>query len=58
MKDNEIALIVNQLRDIAVTFHNTQQLRERIAHVIVPLLKDVVNTKQTVINSLYPVGDD
>ena len=38
LKDNQIAEVVNTLRDIAVEFHSTQQLRERIAHVIVPLL--------------------
>jgi hypothetical protein len=27
------------LRDIAINFHHTQQLRDRIAHVILPLLK-------------------
>lgn len=26
--------LVNQLRDIAVDYHNTQQLRERIAHLV------------------------
>ncbi len=36
-----IAQTVNELRDIAIQFHATGQLRERIAHVIVPLLKGV-----------------
>lgn len=39
MKDHEIARIVNILRDIAVEYGQTQQLRERIAQVIVPVLK-------------------
>jgi hypothetical protein len=39
IKDHVIAQTVNELRDIAVQFHGAQQLRERIAHVIVPLLK-------------------
>lgn len=39
MKDHEIAALVNELRDIAVDFHAAQQLRERIAHVIIPHLK-------------------
>lgn len=38
MSDAEIRETVNQLRDIAIQFHNTQQLRERIAHVVVPVL--------------------
>lgn len=37
--DHEIAAAINELRSIAVEFHNTQQLRERIAQVVVPLLK-------------------
>jgi hypothetical protein len=39
MKDHEIAQTVNRLRDIANDFHGTGQLRERIARLIVPLLK-------------------
>ena len=38
-KDHNIAEKVNELRDIAITFGHTQQLREVIAHSIVPLLK-------------------
>ena len=43
MKDHEIALLVNRLRDIAVKFHNYQSLRERISHVIVDPLKGYWN---------------
>lgn len=39
LDDRKIADTVNQLRDIAIQFHGAQQLRERIAHVVVPLLK-------------------
>lgn len=39
LKDHQIAALVNELRDIAVKFHGTQQLRERIAHVVVPALR-------------------
>jgi len=39
MKDGEIATLVNKLRDIAIEFHGQQQLRERIAGLIVPVLK-------------------
>jgi hypothetical protein len=38
MKDHEIAKVVNELRDIATQYHDTQQLRERIAGIVVPLL--------------------
>ena len=34
MKDHEIRELVNQLRDIAVEYRDTQQLRERIAHIV------------------------
>jgi hypothetical protein len=39
VKDHEIAQAVNSLRDIAIQFHATQQLRERIVGVVLPLLK-------------------
>lgn len=39
LKDHEIAAAVNQLRDIAIEFHGAQQLRERIAQVVTPLLR-------------------
>ena len=39
MKDHEIQQIVNDLKDIAVKYGRTQQLRERIASLIVPVLK-------------------
>ena len=39
LKGHQIAALVNELRDIAVEFHGTQQLRERIAQVVVPVLK-------------------
>ena len=34
MKDHEIRELVNQLRDIAIEYHVTQQLRERIARAV------------------------
>lgn len=39
ISDGDIAKIINALRDVALDFHATQQLRERIAHIVVPLLK-------------------
>lgn len=38
MKDNEIAQVINTIIDIAIEFKDTQQLRERIAVVLRPLL--------------------
>lgn len=37
IKDGDIAALVNRLRDIAVKYRDTQQLRERIAAEIRPL---------------------
>lgn len=33
-KDHQVRELVNELRDIAVEYHGTQQLRERIARTI------------------------
>ncbi|EOF5882597.1 hypothetical protein ACK1IP_001944 [Salmonella enterica] len=34
MKENQIRGLVNELRDIAIEYHGTQQLRERIARTV------------------------
>lgn len=34
MKDNQIRELVNELHDIAIEYHGTQQLRERIARTV------------------------
>lgn len=34
MKENKILELVNELRDIAIEYHGTQQLRERIARTV------------------------
>jgi hypothetical protein len=39
MKDHEKAKLVNDLRDIALEFHDTQQLRERISQQLGPVFK-------------------
>lgn len=39
MKDHEIAALINQVRDVAKEFGQTQQLRERLASILVPILK-------------------
>ena len=39
MNDHEIAKLINDLRDVAIKYHDTQQLRERIAGLVVPVLK-------------------
>ncbi|QRE00138.1 hypothetical protein [Burkholderia phage BCSR5] len=39
LRDHEIALLVNQIRDEAVKYKDTQQLRARIAHLVVPAVR-------------------
>ncbi|HAX4860518.1 TPA: hypothetical protein JZF79_004044 [Escherichia coli] len=39
LKDHQIRKLVNELRDIAVTYHGTQQLREKIARAVNNSLK-------------------
>lgn len=39
LKDDQIAALVNKVRDIARMFHDHQSLRERIAIELVPALK-------------------
>jgi hypothetical protein len=56
MKDNEIAALVNKLRDIAVDFHAAQQLRERIAHEIVPHLKRIAELEKDAAGWRLPVA--
>jgi hypothetical protein len=50
MNDRQIADIVNELTTVAKEFHNTQQLRERIARVVVPHLKQAQRWEQDSIN--------
>lgn len=39
LKDHEIAIVVNELRRIALDYGGSQQLREHIAHYIKPILR-------------------
>lgn len=38
-EDHEVRIVVNTVRDIAEQYRDTQQLRSRIADVMIPLLK-------------------
>ena len=47
MKDHQIRELVNELRDIAVEYHGTQQLRERIALTVrAAMLQSFGNSEQ------------
>lgn len=54
MKDHEIAQMVNTLRDIAKEYASTEQLRERIAQVLVPILKGVTEPTSVVYDPIEP----
>lgn len=41
MKDHEIQNLISNLRDIAIIYGKTQQLRERISSVILPIAKQL-----------------
>jgi hypothetical protein len=56
MKDHEIAQTVNTLRDIAKEYASTEQLRERIAQFIVPLLKGTVEQTPVVHQPVEPAS--
>ena len=45
MKDHDIQKIVNQLRDVAIQYGHTQQIRGRIHSVIVPRIKELNKSK-------------
>lgn len=45
-QDDQIAALVNRLRDVALEFHASQQLRERISQIVVPLLKPAAKSAQ------------
>jgi flagellar biosynthesis/type III secretory pathway protein FliH len=40
VNDHEIALLINEVTAVAREFHDTQQLRERMANLIVPKLRE------------------
>ncbi|STB14262.1 Uncharacterised protein [Citrobacter freundii] len=40
MKDHQIRELVNELRDITVEYHGTQQLRERIARTVCAAMQE------------------
>jgi len=53
LQDHQIAQTVNALTAIAKEYGHTQQLRERIAHVVVPILKGE-GFPQSVVNAYAP----
>ncbi|VTU31794.1 hypothetical protein H4CHR_02880 [Variovorax sp. PBS-H4] len=43
MKDHEIAALVGQLTNVGRVYGQTQQLRERIAQLVVPAVRGIVD---------------
>lgn len=48
MKDHQIRELVNELRDIAIEYHGTQQLRERIARTVRAAMQPFGNSEQII----------
>lgn len=48
MKDHEIAQFINELRDVAVEYGSTQQLRERIATVVKKYINEPRQTREDI----------
>lgn len=55
MKDHEIRELVNQLRDIAIEYHGTQQLRERIARAVRAVMLAAAQHDTPALNSVQSV---
>lgn len=49
MKDHEIGLVINQLRDTARKYAETQQLRERLHEVIMPYFRRLQKAERNVV---------
>ena len=56
-KDDQIAALVNKVRDIARMFHDHQSLRERIAIELVPALKASQEVKSNAERWRYAIAD-
>lgn len=52
MKDHEIAALVNNLRDVAISFHGTQQLRSRIQDLVLPAIKSAAAPNSQLVEAL------
>lgn len=57
LKDDQIAALVNKVRDIARMFHDHQSLRERIAVELVPVLKASQEVKSNAERWRYAIAD-
>lgn len=58
--DHEVAAAVNELRDIAMLYHSAQQLRERLAGVVRPLMQKACLDSQRLkfLHTLGPSNPD
>ncbi|MEB0359588.1 hypothetical protein VC566_00790 [Citrobacter freundii] len=58
MKDHQIRELVNDMRDIAVEYHGTQQLRERIARTVRAAMLQAGNHTEQHLDMVVHSGDD
>lgn len=56
MDDRKIADVINAVRYIAITYHGAKQLRERLAHLLVPHLKQLQELEVTEVNLSVELG--
>jgi len=49
MKDHEIREAINELRDIAIKYHAAQQLRERIAAVVLRIRESYKKEERNIV---------
>lgn len=57
MNDHELRELVNQLRDIAIEYHGTQQLRERIARTVRTAMHQAGNHTEQLLDMVDHSGD-
>ncbi|ELO6946033.1 DUF551 domain-containing protein [Salmonella enterica] len=56
MKENQIQELVNELRDIAIEYHGTQQLRERIARTVRAAMLQLSGNSEQLNSPVTPDG--
>jgi len=56
MKDHETREAINELRDIAIKYHGAQQLRERIAGVVLRITNSY-KPKEPMVQSRFKEGE-
>jgi hypothetical protein len=59
MKDHRIAQVINELRDAAIKFGHTQQLRAHISRIVIDAIKEQdKDTRHACAENLIQFGSD